>query len=66
MSFAYGGFAPVTVKLVEHVLRNGWKAISKGLKMIPGETLMPNSVNPCTSSAKPVVLVYFVGGVTYS
>jgi hypothetical protein len=33
--------------------------------MLPGETLMPDNVNPCTSSAKPVVLVYFIGGVTY-
>jgi hypothetical protein len=46
-------------------LRNGWKNIGKGLKLLPGETLMPDNVSPCTSSARPVVLVYFIGGVTY-
>lgn len=52
-------------KLVEHVLRNGWKGIPKGLKLLPGETLMPDNVVPCNSTNKPVVLVYFIGGVTY-
>lgn len=33
--------------------------------MLPGETILPEYVEECTSHPKPVVLVYFIGGVTY-
>ena len=33
--------------------------------MLPGETILPEYVEQCTSHPKPVVLVYFIGGVTY-
>ena len=33
--------------------------------MLPGETILPEMVQNCTTHPKPVVLVYFIGGVTY-
>ena len=37
----------------------------KALKMIYGETVIPENIKQCTSHPKPAVVVYFVGGVTY-
>lgn len=52
-------------RLVENAVRGGWRNIQKALKMLPGETIMPEYVEECMSHPKPVVLVYFIGGVTY-
>jgi vacuolar protein sorting-associated protein 33A len=65
ISFAFGGFAPLTCRLVQEAIRHNWRALGKAFKHIPGETVIPTSVS-VPSSARPVVLVYFVGGVTYS
>lgn len=37
----------------------------KGLKIIPGEIVIPENVKECRSHPRPAVVVYFVGGVTY-
>jgi hypothetical protein len=50
---------------VEAAIRGGWRTIQKALKLLPGETILPEFVEECTSHPKPVVLVYFIGGVTY-
>lgn len=52
-------------KLTEHAIRNGWRAIMKALKIIPGEIVLPENVKECRSHPRPAVVVYFVGGVTY-
>lgn len=44
ISYAYGGYSPIICKLVELMLRSGWKNLAKALKIIPGETLMPEKV----------------------
>lgn len=39
--------------------------MAKALKILPGETLMPEKIEFHPTNPKPVCLVYFVGGVTY-
>ena len=72
MSFAYGGYTPIAYllvifssKLVQNAIKNGWRLIPKALKLLPGDTIMPQFSKTCNSHAKPAVIVYFVGGVTY-
>lgn len=36
ISYAYGGYAPICCKLVELMLRSGWKNMAKALKILPG------------------------------
>ena len=65
IAFAYGGYSPICPKLVELMLKSGWKNMGKALKLLPGETLMPEKIEFHPSNPRPVCLVYFVGGVTY-
>ena len=50
---------------MEHAIRNGWRLIPKALKLMPGDTVMPEFNKVCQSHPRPAVIVYFVGGVTY-
>ncbi len=65
IAFAYGGYTPITCKLAQEAVRHNWKIMAKGLKLVPGDTIFPEVVRPCPAK-RPVVIVYFVGGVTYS
>jgi len=53
------------VRLVEQVTRGGWKAIPKVMRLIPGDVVAPEVIRPCPSNRRPVILVYYVGGVTF-
>ena len=68
-SFAYEGYCPIMVRLVEQIFRkDGWGAIKSSLEAIPGPTIYDerkiNSYN--NPQNKHVILVYVIGGVTYS
>ena len=64
-SFAYGGYIPVTTKLVEGAIKGGWRNMTRALKMLPGEFGMPEFIKECDSHPRPAVVVFFIGGVTY-
>lgn len=53
------------MKLVEQIARGGWKLIPKVMRFIPGESISPEVIRPCTSSHHPAIVVYYVGGVTF-
>jgi len=68
-SFAYEGYCPIIVRLVEQIFKkDGWSAIRNGLDLLPGTTIYEekkiNSFN--NPQNKHVILVYVVGGITYS
>jgi len=68
-SFAYEGYCPIIVRLVEQMFKkDGWSAIRNGLDLLPGTTIYEekkiNSFN--NPQNKHVILVYVVGGITYS
>lgn len=79
LSYTYAGYAPLSARLVEMaVVNNGWSRIDpKLLELIPGRTNEMKQELPLAiqdrarlqatdQNKKPIVLVYFIGGVTFS
>lgn len=82
ISFVYSGwYAPLSVRLVERAFSGGWRVIEDVLRLLPGaqfeieqlvdEKGLPverllTSIPPGDTDTKPLVLVVFVGGVTYA
>ena len=68
ISYAYNGYAPMIVRLIEKVIsQGGWGAIKDSLKKIPGETNFPSDETDIfsTSVDKQFILLVFIGGITY-
>ena len=65
-SYSYGGYCPITVKLIEKAIKVGWNDIKYVLNDLPGEYYYPNDekdiLNP---KSKSFILLVFVGGITY-
>ena len=65
-SYSYGGYCPITVKLIEKAIKVGWNDIKYVLNELPGEYYYPNDekeiLNP---KSKSFILLVFVGGITY-
>ncbi|KAL6552872.1 Vacuolar protein-sorting-associated protein 33 [Orobanche hederae] len=86
ISYVFYGYAPLSVRLVQHARRSGWRPIEEILRLLPGPhseikrggfTSIPsNDTLPGTGSLngleKPadgrrtLVLVVFIGGVTFA
>uniref|UniRef100_F6VM60 Vacuolar protein sorting-associated protein 33B n=2 Tax=Ciona intestinalis TaxID=7719 RepID=F6VM60_CIOIN len=75
MSYVFGGaYTPLTCRLVEQAIqRQGWGGLEDVLRHLPGtnfEKIEARSAkggkSTVGSAASKVVLVYFIGGVTYS
>eukprot|EP00026_Physarum_polycephalum_P002888 Phypoly_transcript_02897.p1 GENE.Phypoly_transcript_02897~~Phypoly_transcript_02897.p1 ORF type:complete len:241 (+),score=51.52 Phypoly_transcript_02897:364-1086(+) len=75
IAYVYSGYAPLSVRLVQHAVRpGGWRQIEDSLRALPGvqafeetQTLPPGLVAPAGSSdSPPVTLVFFIGGVTFT
>lgn len=67
MSYVYGGaYKPLSCAVIEHLVRTGsWKGLDDVVKNWPGQpfTNVDKGVSP---SRGRIVLVYFIGGVTFS
>jgi hypothetical protein len=67
ISYAYGGYSPITVKIIEKAVKGGWSKIINALDDLPGETYFPENekriINPI---GKNFILLVFIGGITYS
>uniref|UniRef100_A0A6A7FXZ5 Vacuolar protein sorting-associated protein 33A-like n=2 Tax=Hirondellea gigas TaxID=1518452 RepID=A0A6A7FXZ5_9CRUS len=76
IAYVHSGYAPLSVRLARYVHSPGWRAITELLSMLPGPTLsetqQPNrhkrsdSTSATGDDAGPVVLIFFIGGCTYS
>ncbi|CAM6126841.1 unnamed protein product [Calypogeia fissa] len=89
IAYVYSGYAPLSVRLVEQVLKGGWKTVDEVVKLLPGPTFeqkqgvhangSPSTADGATWEAAPapesepavdgrraVVLVVFIGGVTFA
>ena len=66
-SYAYSGYCPICIRLIEKSYKEGWGAIKETLKKIPGETDFPLDENEMIneSNEKKFFLVVFIGGITY-
>ncbi|XP_078427603.1 sec1/munc18-like (SM) proteins superfamily [Wolffia australiana] len=79
ISYIYSGYAPVSVRLIQHAIRSGWHPIEEVLKLLPGPHLeLKRGVSSNYSYQDPIgsfdrspdghrslVLVVFIGGVTF-
>ena len=67
ISYVYGGYSPISVKLIENCVKNGWNNIKYLLNDLPGETLFPeNEKEILNCKDKNFILLVFIGGITYS
>ena len=66
VSYSYAGYSPITIKLIENCVKNGWNNIKYTLNDLPGETLYPNDEKDILfPKSKSFILLVFVGGITY-
>ena len=66
-SYAYTGYCPIIVRLIEKAFKEGWGTILETLKKIPGETDFPSDEYNmlADNNEKKYYLVVFIGGITY-
>lgn len=66
-SYAYSGYCPICVRLIEKAFKDGWNTIKETLKKIPGESDFPSDESEITNenNEKKYFLVVFIGGITY-
>ena len=64
ISYAYSGYAPISIRLIEKAVTKGWKSIEDVLFKLSGEYDFPkNEKNNLPE--KKISLVVIVGGITY-
>ena len=67
ISYVFGGYSPIIIKLIEKAVTIGWRKITNSLDDLPGETYFPeNESNIINSEGKNFILLVFIGGITYS
>ena len=64
ISYAYSGYAPISIRLIEKAVIKGWKSIEDVLFKLSGEYDFPKNEKN-NLSEKKIFLVVFVGGITY-
>jgi hypothetical protein len=66
VSYSYAGYSPITIKLIENCVKNGWNNIKYTLNDLPGETFFPeNEKEILNVKEKSFILLVFIGGITY-
>ena len=67
ISYAYSGYAPISIRLVEKAVSKGWKSIEDVLYKIPGDYGYPKDESEVIKEDKNVkyFLLVFIGGITY-
>ena len=66
-SYAYSGYSPICIRLIEKAYKEGWGTIKETLKKIPGETDFPQDESEMynENNEKKYFLAVFIGGITY-
>jgi hypothetical protein len=68
-SYVFGGFCPITIRLIEILIKYGWNSIKDVIKLLPGETEIPANEKEVLSiqkRGKNFILLVFVGGITHA
>ena len=67
-SYVFGGFCPITIRLIEAAVKKGWGSIKEVIRRLPGDYEYPSSKKEIISpKTKPnFILLVFVGGITYA
>ncbi|CAH2050881.1 unnamed protein product [Thlaspi arvense] len=69
ISYVFSGYAPLSIRLVQHAVRSGWRPVEEILKLLPGphsETKRVNFLSSLGDGRRSQVLVVFIGGVTFA
>ncbi|XWS07999.1 hypothetical protein CRYUN_Cryun41cG0039300 [Craigia yunnanensis] len=84
IAYVFSGYAPLSIRLVQHAVRSGWRPMEEILKLLPGphtetrrggfasspsfDTLQGASsgIDKIADGRRSLVLVVFVGGVTFA
>ncbi|KAK7279613.1 hypothetical protein RJT34_24668 [Clitoria ternatea] len=84
IAYVFSGYAPLSIRLVQHAIRSGWRPVEEILKLLPGPHLetkrggfsnspsfdtlsgVPTSIAKVPDGRRALVLVVFVGGVTFA
>ncbi|XP_019426709.1 PREDICTED: vacuolar protein-sorting-associated protein 33 homolog [Lupinus angustifolius] len=84
ISYVFSGYAPLSIRLVQHAIRSGWRPVEEILKLLPGPHLetkrggfsnspsfdtlsgASTSIAKVADGRRALVLVVFVGGVTFA
>ncbi|XP_047171852.1 vacuolar protein-sorting-associated protein 33 homolog [Vigna umbellata] len=84
IAYVFSGYAPLSIRLVQHAIRSGWRPVEEILKLLPGPHLetkrggfsnspsfdtlsgVSTSLAKVPDGRRALVLVVFVGGVTFA
>ena len=67
-SYAYSGYCPLSIRLIEKAFSKGWNSIKDLLNKIPGEFDFPKDEKEIIeNNSKEIkfILLVFIGGITY-
>ena len=67
-SYVLNGYCPLSLKIIEKAVKGQWNIIIENLKKIPGATSYPENESVISNPVndKNIILIAFVGGVTYT
>ena len=70
-SYVFGGYCSISLRLIEAVVKNGWRDINDALKKLPGATYYPNNEKEILRTTlakkeKNFIFLIFIGGITYA
>ncbi|XP_068641140.1 vacuolar protein-sorting-associated protein 33 homolog [Aristolochia californica] len=84
IAYVFSGYAPLSIRLVQHAVRSGWRPIEEIVKLLPGphsefkrggysrtsslDMLQgnPGNLDRVGDGRRSLVLVVFIGGVTFA
>nr|ATG70713.1 ATVPS33 vacuolar protein sorting 33 [Juniperus flaccida] len=78
IAYVFSGYAPLSIRLVQHALRAGWRSIEEIVRLLPGphserkQFLQAQEEVPTSNDIglvdgrRSLVLVVFIGGVTFA
>ena len=66
-SYVYSGYSPITIRLIEKAITQGWLTIKDLLKKIPGDTDFPADESEIFGASlnKQFILLVYIGGITF-
>ena len=70
-SYVFGGYCSISLRLIEAVVKNGWRDINDALKKLPGTTYYPSNEKEILRTTlakkeKNFIFLVFIGGITYA
>ncbi|GLT93244.1 hypothetical protein SLE2022_110450 [Rubroshorea leprosula] len=82
IAYVFSGYAPLSVRMIHHAVRSGWRPMEAVWKLLPGpqmetkrgsvpsnqsfESLQGATIDKIADGRRSLVLVVFIGGVTFA